>query len=162
MKVRFVASTTITIGLALAALPASAIDSLTGTYEGKFSCKGSNNGAPTKGKGDAVLTITEDGTVLAALTENGAPAGGTFDLLHIEETAKQDRSKVAGADCGLLNVGRGIALEGDVVIKTGSEKGTVKGSYIRLGDKPARIDVCTFTVKRTSTTDPAVQGCPAL
>ena len=160
MKVRFVASS-LAIGLALAAVPASAIDPLTGVYEGKYSCKGSNNGAPTKGKGDATLGIFEDGAILANLAEDGSQVGIFPEMLHIEETAKADRSKLAGGDCGLLNVGRGIALHGDVVIKTGSEKGTIKGTYIRMGEKPNRIDLCTFTVKRTSTTAPKLANCPA-
>jgi hypothetical protein len=161
MKLRILASTTFALGLALAAAPASAIDPLTGTYEGKFSCKGSNAGTPTKAKGDATVLVSDGENVLMRVSENGTPVGGDFILLHIEETVKQDRSKVAGADCGLLNVGRGVALEADAVIKSGSEKGTLKGIYIRMGEKPSRIDVCTFTVKRTATTDPEVAGCPA-
>ena len=148
MKVRFVASS-FAIGLALAAVPASAIDPLTGVYEGKYSCKGSNNGTPTKAKGDLTLGILEGDTVLANLTEDAVQVGIFPELLHIEETAKDDRSKVAGGDCGLLNVGRGIALHGDVSIKAGNEKGTIKGTYIRMGEKPNRIDLCTFTVKRS-------------
>ena len=161
MKPRILASMSLATGLALAAVPALAIDSLTGTYEGKFSCKGSNAGAPTKAKGDATVAISEGVSILANVSENGTPVGGTFELLHIEETAKDDRSKIAGADCGLLNVGRGVALQGDVVIKTGGEKGTIKGTYIRMGEKPNRIDLCTFNAKRTAIADPEVQGCPS-
>lgn len=159
--IRFVASTSLAIGLALSAVPASAIDSLTGTYEGKFSCKGSNNGVPSKNKGAVTLAISELPMANhASLSEDGV-AIGTFDeFKHIEETGKDDRSKVAGGDCGLLNVGRGIALAADVVIKSGSEKGTIKGTYIRLGEKPSRIDVCTFSAKRTAVADPEVAGCP--
>jgi hypothetical protein len=160
MKMRFAASTTLAIGLALAPVPASAIDLLTGTYEGKYSCKGSNNGTPTKSKGEATIAITEGKVSLLATLSEDATQVGIFELLHIEETAKQDRSKIAGGDCGLLNVGRGAALAGDVVIKPDSEKGAIKGTYIRMGAKPDRIDVCSFSVKRTATTDPMVLGCP--
>jgi hypothetical protein len=152
-------------GLAIgAAAPAGAIDSMVGSYAGKLSCKGYAGGAATKSKQDATVVIGETkGGALMRISAGGAPLGETIFVFALADATKTDRAKLQGLDCpSTVGSGHNLAMEGDIVIKPGSEKGTLKGSLIRreAGGMPAVIDVCTFTVKRTSTELPEVPVCP--
>jgi hypothetical protein len=153
-------------GAALAAAaPARAIDPMTGSYAGKLSCKGYAGGTPSKSKHDATIVVVEDKTIRLRISADGAPLGDTVAVFRLANETKPDRAKIQGLDCPSSNTSpQSLTIEGDVVIKPGSEKGAIKGSLIRrdsLG-MPAAIDVCTFTVKRTSTELPEVPPCPPI
>jgi hypothetical protein len=161
VKTRSLSFLAITAALVLSAAPARAIDSLSGTYEGKASCKGISGGDATKVKTGLTIRIVEGAGITMTAAFTGSMGGETLLGFHAEYTGKVDRAKLAAVSCGLSsgNVD-GVSLEGDVVIKPGSEKGTVKGSltvYVADGNV---IDVCTFSVKRTSNIAPKLLGCP--
>jgi hypothetical protein len=149
----------------VAAAPARAIDPMTGSYAGKLSCKGYAGGTPSKSKHDATVVVVEGKTIRLLVTADGAPFGDTVSVFRLAHATKLDRAKIQGLDCPSTNSSSlSLTIEGDVVIKPGSEKGTIKGSLIRrdtLG-MPAAIEVCTFTVKRTSTELPEVPPCPPI
>jgi hypothetical protein len=141
--------------------PAQAIESLTGSYAGKMSCKGQSGVDATKSKQDITVEVLDSEVVLLQVTTPPLPLGAVVELLVLEPIVKPDRAKVGGVDCNLTRLSKsGIALHADAVIKPGSEKGTLKGSLIRYEGKASIIDVCSFSVKRTSTTAPELLGCP--
>ena len=144
--------------------PAHAIDNMTGVYNGKMSCKGNRDGVPTKTKGDASVSVVEDATVRLLVTLDSVLLGGPVGVFRIVEAAKPDRAKIQGLDCpSTTSSTTSLTIAGDVVIKTGSEKGTIKGTLIRRSSPaPALIEVCAFTVKRTSTELPEVVACPPI
>jgi hypothetical protein len=149
--------------LAVAA-PAHAIDNMTGVYNGKMSCKGNRDGVATKSKGDASVSVVDDTTVRLLVTLDSVLLGGTVNVFRLVDDAKPDRAKIQGLDCpSTTSSPTSLTIAGDVVIQTGSEKGTIKGTLIRRNSPdPASIDVCTFTVKRTSTELPEVVACPPI
>ena len=144
--------------------PARAIDDMTGTYTGKMSCKGQSGINATKSKADIGIDVLDGETPLLKVTTLPVlPLGDTVELVLGEPLAKPDRAKVGGVDCDLSEASKsGIAIQADVVIKPGSDKGTLKGSLIHYEGTLGIIDVCTFSAKRTSTTAPALAQCEAV
>ena len=146
------------------ASPAQAIDNMTGLYNGKMSCKGNQDGVPTKSKGLASVSVLEDTTIRLLVTLDGVLLGGPVNVFRLTEDAKPDRAKIQGLDCpSSTSSTASLTVVGDVAIKAGTEKGTIKGTLIRRnqGD-PSLIEACTFTVKRTSTELPEVVPCPPI
>jgi hypothetical protein len=141
-----------------AAAPAAAIDSVTGTYEGKMTCRQIASGATTKVKQDVVVGIFE-GTSNFIGVDVGDVSTAIGGIL-VEDTAKADRAKLVGVECGVsyLNTVGGV-LHADVVIKPGSDKGTLKGTLIVMDELAPLGSLCTFTAKRTSTAEPVVDQC---
>jgi hypothetical protein len=145
-----------------AAAPALAIDDMTGVYNGKASCRGYAGGVPTRSKADVSLSVAEDTTIRMLITFDAVLIGGTIPVFRIADTAKLDRAKLQGLDCASnVSSNRSLTVVGDVVIKPGSEKGTIKGLLIRRNaEKPGAIEQCTFSAKRTSTELPEILPCP--
>jgi hypothetical protein len=119
-------------------------------------------GFPDKAKHDLTVTVVETKGTRLRFVAGGVALGGTVPVYQLEDETKADRAKLQGLDCGssVASLDQ-LALEADVVIKPGSEKGTIKGTLIRRhGDAiPGSIAVCKFTVKRTSTELPEVPAC---
>jgi energy-converting hydrogenase Eha subunit B len=71
-----------------------------------------------------------------------------------------DRGKLTGVQCGLsFSNYVGGAVHADVVIKPGSEGGTLKGTLIDLDEAGFVAALCSFTAKRISTADPGPSPC---
>jgi hypothetical protein len=141
-----------------AASPAGAIDTVTGTYEGKMTCRQIASGETTKVKQDVVVDVFEGVSNFVGL-DVGDVSNAIGGVL-VEDTAKPDRAKLVGVECGVtyLNTVGGV-LHADVVIKQGSDKGTMKGTLIVMDEFAPLGSLCTFTVKRTSTAEPMVEPC---
>ena len=142
--------------------PAGAIDNLTGSWTGKLSCKGYAGGAPSKTKHDVAISVVQTKGARLRFTADGVALGDTVLLYLIADEAKADRAKIQGLDCvSNFESGVSLAMEADVAIKPGTEKGTMKGSLIRRDATGVGvIAVCTYTVKRVSTELPEVPTCP--
>jgi hypothetical protein len=141
-----------------AAAPAAAIDDVTGTYEGKLTCRQISNGTATKVKQDVVVGLDEGkgGFVAVDVGSLATAIGGIL----VEDTAKTDRAKIVGVECGVTYLNTvGGALHADLVIKPGSDKGTVKGTLVVMDEAVPLGSLCTFTAKRTSTTPPKLDLC---
>ena len=147
------------IALALATA-AGAADTLTGSYEGKLTCKGLVAGAPTKTKQDITIALSENKIGFAMRINAGATQIGEAlrgDVM--DDTAKPDRAKLFGVDCDMDLVSlRNLTLIADGVAKEGSDKATLKGSLTDTTGGTQILD-CTFSVKRTSATPPKFEGC---
>ena len=138
--------------------PAAAIDSVTGTYEGKMTCRQISNGATTKEKQDVTVDVFEGVSNFVGL--DVGTASTKIGAVLVEDTEKSDRAKVVGVECGVTYLNTlGGALHADVVIKPGSDKGTMKGTLIVMDEFAPLGSLCTFTAKRTSTAEPVVDPC---
>jgi hypothetical protein len=148
------------LALAVAA-PALALDTLTGTYTGKMSCKGYANQAPTKSKQDITIDVIDSKGFVLQVRAGATDVGTAVFAFKIEDAVKTDRGTFAGVDCTLTSIsGDGIALRGDAVVKPGNGKATLKGSLTRQDvDGDGLVEHCTFSVKRTSTTAPKFPFC---
>jgi hypothetical protein len=157
VKIGYAAST-LALGLVLAAAPASALDTLTGSYEGKMTCKGIEAGSPVKEKQEIVIEVVDTKGVALRLLSNGVQVGEVMTGRLAEDSAKADRGKLGGLSCSVDAFERlGSALVADAVVKPMSEKGSLKGSLTTLGENG--VVECTFTAKRTSTATPEFSFC---
>ena len=136
-----------------------AIESLTGTYEGKYRCSGLYNGEKTAPKGtDEVWYIDDlgDGNVYLHL----APGGSWKYHGWLEVDLQKPTGGIVGfADCGITS-GLPQAEVRVLRVKTspGKLKVVLKGTGIGLRDFGAQV--CSFTMTRTSLTIPVlVSAC---
>ena len=144
------------------ATAAAAIDSVTGTYEGKITCRQIAKGLASKTKGAVVVEVREGkgGFASADVIADGTPIATALLGFLAEDGAKTDRAKVAAIECGYDFLEReGATFHADIVIKPGSEKGTLKGTLLDMDDAVDAAGICTFTAKRTSTAEPDVTLC---
>jgi hypothetical protein len=158
-RIRLLAATALALGLAA---PAGAIDNLTGSWTGKVSCKGSAAGAPSNSKNDLSISVVQTKGTHMRFAAGGVALGDPVVVYVLADATKADRAKTQGLDCGSGPESLAtLTMQADVVIKPGSEKGTMKGSLIRRdASGSGLIAVCTFTAKRTSTELPEVPTCP--
>jgi hypothetical protein len=156
---RILAATALALGLSALA---GAIDNLTGSWTGKMSCKGYAAGAPEKAKHDVSISVVQTKGARLRFVSGGIALGDPVVLYTQADATKPDRAKIQGLDCGSnLESIASLTMEADVVIKPGSEKGTMKGSLIRRdASESGLIPVCTFNAKRTSTELPEIPSCP--
>ena len=155
-------------GLAAAALiaagaPAQAIDDLTGTYTGKLACRTYEPGAkPARSKRDvtvAVVDIAQDPLVYLRISAGTEPIGGTIHVSRYPDV-KPDRVKLAGADCTFdVYSQEGVAFQAEMVIPSGSAKGTLKGTLSRQTPTPPTLEICTLSAKRTATEPTGIDVC---
>jgi hypothetical protein len=139
--------------------PAQAIESISGTYAGKISCKGYSGTQASKSKNDVTIEVLDSKLLLIRVTVGAEQIGSTINSFMLEDSNKTDRGKVVGVDCSLgWPTIAGVSLEADAVVKAGSEKGTLKGTLTE-SDPMGTIDVCSFSVKRTATTAPEIPPC---
>jgi hypothetical protein len=149
-------------GAAIAAAfgaPAAALDDASGTYTGKVKCTYIDGGNPLKEKFDiTVRLVDEKYSDRMAIDTDGGVFTPTVIGQVLASTDKPDRGKFAGLTCTLSpETQNGSAVHSDIVIKPGSEKGSIKGTIFiyQLGT----AGICSFSAKRTSTTPPEVFLC---
>jgi hypothetical protein len=160
MKIRSLGLLSIAAVFAFSSAPARALDSLSGTWTGKLSCKGSLAGNATKSKRDLVVRIVDGEGVQMALSADGVSMGETVRVFHAEDAEKTDRAKLAGVSCDLQASSlEGLSLSADAVIKPGSAKGSLKGSLYTVEPMGGALDDCTFSAKRTDVTTPKIEFC---
>jgi hypothetical protein len=127
---------------------------LTGTYEGKASCSGLQDGIPGKQKiefaGQASVGVTH-GDSNATLD---IPGLGTFYLFVENNTQKQGQSLVSGITCTLDQT-----LDGGTIFLNAKVKGdnaTLKGTLVILDDAENQSASCKISLKRVDAADPAL------
>jgi hypothetical protein len=136
------------------AAPAAALESLTGVYDAKVSCKNLDSGVSQPYKQDEELALVDvgDGTARFSTMERTGLA------YVLTETAKPDHGVLSGTSCDLrpdsLN---GVILRLDVNTKPADPK--LKGTLILLGNDGSFSASCKFTAKRVSTGPLKVGGC---
>jgi len=146
--------------LALAAAPAGAIESVSGTYEAKVSCKGIAGGVKGKQKMEVDLQVVDNGDGTLLLDWEGLQNGLGYVLT---ETAKPENGVVSGIACTLSPAGLdGWAFRADAKIKAGSDEGSMKGTLLILDDVEQESATCKVTAKRVSAVAPKLSGCVLL
>jgi hypothetical protein len=142
----------------LAGAPAAALESLTGTYDGKLSCRRIDSGVADKFKQDISVEVVDAGV-------DGVRMDfvGFSELLvgfAVADASKEKSGKVNVVSCELNAFDQiGAVVHADASTKSGSDKATLKGTLIRMDDDSAEATICTFTVKRSTTAEPAVNDC---
>lgn len=149
-------------GIILAATSARAFD-LTGTWEGTYKCKGSNQGVKDVSEDDIVAQITQVGNAIgAAITFSGNPF--KYNGIAVANAAKPDKGDVVLVLCDSdddLSTGAFDELgRFSIVTKPAKGTGSLKGSSQYSSPSPAAY-TCKWKLKRTDPADPQVTtACP--
>ena len=151
------------LGVALAASPAAAIDSMTGVWRGKFVCASTNETTTEpRQKADATIFVEDLGGGASRVRVNNLfvlPIPSTI----VSGADAQEQARIAGVGCGFNADTGGLVLQASAKIKPGSPKGTMTGEFITFGGGVAihLVSVCRFKVKREATTlETPIGDCP--
>jgi hypothetical protein len=145
--------------LAVAVSPpvAHAFD-LTGTWIGKWSCKGFDGQKFTGDNKSSLLRLTQTGNAIAADLDNG---DFHYNGAMIADDVKPEKGEAVFVACPTDNQplagGESEILRAAVKTKLGTFKASFKGVSIFQSTTP---DVGKYTYKRRDTADPNVLGCP--
>jgi hypothetical protein len=139
-------------------VPAHAIDSLTGVWEGKFTCDATSDTATSRSKADATFRFVDAGTGAGTAAINNLFVN-PIPITIVSGADKPDRARVAGVGCGFNPDVGGLVLEASVKIKPGSEKGTMTGAVLTYNGALHTVTVCRFKVKRTAIKAPKIGAC---
>jgi hypothetical protein len=158
---KFRAITTLA-GIILAATSAQAFD-LTGTWEGTYTCKGSNQGVKDAYEEALVAQITQAGNAIgAAITFSGTPY--KYNGIAVANATKPDKGDVVLVLCGSdddLSTGAYDEIgRFSIVTKPAKGTGSLKGSSQFSTPSPAAY-TCKWKLKRTDPANPVVTtACP--
>ena len=157
MRAIFVAAT-YGLGMLLAAAPALAVESLTGTWEGTMKCAGLDNGAPAKRKQAVTIEILDDGDegVLVEIV----PLAQRFVGFVVAASPMPQAGILSAASCSFDVPGyRGDMIQGPVKTKPGSDKAAMKLVFLTMDEEVNAALVCRVSAKRTATAPPAIDAC---
>ena len=142
----------------LLAAPAAGIDSLSGVWEGKFTCESTTPTATTKGTKTTATLFLEDlgGGTGRARFSNAMLLPIPIGI--VSGTDAPTSARIAGVMCGFTPDGGGFFLQGLSKVKSGSETGTLTGELIEYGVN--FVSVCRFKVKRTGPLEAPIGPCP--
>ncbi|HVH05653.1 MAG TPA: hypothetical protein VNE71_06615 [Myxococcota bacterium] len=146
------------LALLLSSSTASAVESLTGTWEGVLKCETLDSGNVTKSKVATTLEIRDfgGGSVAVELVST--------DLLFlgfvVAQGSKPERGVLSAASCafGWDNLDGGT-FQGDVRVKPGSGKASLRAQLTIMGAVQELARSCTLTAKRVNTAEPDVDAC---
>src|SRR5512145_1153598 len=114
----------------LAGAPAAAIESVSGSYEGKLICKGIAAGEDTKDKSDVQIGILDDGAGNLVLSVSGL---GPFEGFVLGSMRKPETGTLSGVSCtlGIVDLA-GASFHAEVKVKAGSPKASFKATITRM------------------------------
>jgi hypothetical protein len=147
------------------AAPASAALDLTGTWEGKWSCKDVTFGAATKPSGTVTMTVTQSGgnanASLHRTLKDGSDGGTeTYQGRVLELVAKPGQGASTLVGCETRPGSNNYAETLSANVKVASSGATFKGvSAYQWGATPSAGGQCKYSFKRTTTADPGVAAC---
>lgn len=146
--------------LCLGALPAAAVEDLTGSYDVKLVCAGIDSGAVGKQKVETTLDIVDLGGGQILFDMGAYPSGEGY---VIAQTAKPDLGVASGMTCDFDTEDRnGFLLRVDVKTKAGSDKVALKGIVVIFEEPEAESAVCKLKATRTSTLATKLDSCQIL
>lgn len=152
----------IALAAACLAQPAAAFD-LTGTWEGKQTCRGLSAGEKTSFSFPSTLRITQTGTELALEVVSDAGTD-VYNGIGIDGALNPLAGEAYFVHCGTSDVpavGQDAFDEsGRAVVKTKAEivGGSFVGTSSFYNDFP-EVFSCKWSYKRTDAADPGVAGC---
>lgn len=145
--------------LCLAVAPSAQGYDLTGTWIGKYSCKGFDGAKFSSGSKSSTFKITQSGNQIAVDLDNGEYRynGGA-----IPDTAKPEKGEAVFLECANDSVpftgGDSEIIRVAVKTKPGDVKATLKGTSI-FEDTLFGVGTCKYTFKRVDTAAPTILGC---
>lgn len=146
------------LSLATAGSPALAFD-LTGTWAGKWSCKGFDGEKFTTSNKNSTLRITQTGGNLAAELDNG---DYHYNGGAIPDAAKPEKGEIVFDACANDNLPLADAeseiVRAAVKTKAGTFKASLKGTSI-FEDNFGGVGSCKYTFKRLDVVNPNIAGC---
>lgn len=132
--------------------------SLVGGYEGKLTCAGIESGQPNREKQAVTAQISDVGSGRLAIRVSGFPDFQAF-VTPVTGIPVSGVSSVGGISCDL-----DADLVGATLMAAGRErngKAAIKAVVIRMSQPQSDTVTCKLALKRVSTTDPALDLCPA-
>jgi hypothetical protein len=145
----------------LAAAPAAAVESLTGTWEGTLKCQTTDSGIRTKTKVDQTVAIEDLG--VDGVTMQLVSTEGVFNGFVVADEKKAENGVLSAVSCNFSDqTFAGGVLNVEVKTKTGDPKASLKGDLILMNDEEDVARTCQLSVKRVSQTAPKILGCVPL
>ena len=152
---------------ALLATPAAAqlVPDLTGTWEGRWSCKTFHGAKGTEENKQSEFQIVQNGTTFAADLDGGGFLYNGAVIPDDKNTAnKPGKGEAVLIQCGTDNLpfagAEAEMLRVSVKTKPNSVAATLKGTSI-FEDPPGVVGTCQFSYKRTTTSTTRMVGpCP--
>lgn len=157
-------SIVVTLSCALLAVPAGAqlVPDLTGTWEGRWSCKIFNGAKHTEGNKQSVFQITQMGTAFGADLDSGGYHWNGAVIADAKNTANKGEAVLI--QCGTDNLPL-IGSEAEIIratvkTKPNSVKATLTGLSIFENGSDA-FGTCRYSYKRTTlSTGSTIGACP--
>lgn len=150
------------LGVAMHAAPAAAAIDLTGTWEGRWTCKDVTSGADTKPGGTLTMRVSQIGgdaqTSVEWFGRDGAPHRSETFAGHVQELAAKPGQ---GASTLVTCADGGYAEALSARVKVSASSATFKGSSAYEADGVTVGGTCKYSLKRTDGADPGVAACPA-
>jgi hypothetical protein len=153
----------IALAAACLAQPAAAFD-LTGTWEGKQTCKGLSAGEKFSFSIPSTLLITQTDTTfnIHVVSDSGTDV---YQGVGVDGTVNPVNGEAYFVHCGTTDVpetGDDFDESGRAVVKTNETgSGSFKGTSAFFNSAP-EVASCKWSYKRVETTDPVVAACPDL
>ena len=145
------------LGLALASVPADAAGDLTGLWETKVVCTHVTPTGTERTKNSVTIALDDD--QMGGL--HGTFSGIPMSLALVPDPSSATKATIIGMSCAVSAELGGYTLHASVTAKEGSEKGTLKGTYLITQISPtAGAFTCKLKGKRVQATIPAaLPGC---
>jgi hypothetical protein len=143
----------------LGGAPAGALGDLTGTWEGTLSCTNASTAGFDHTKSDFTIALYDDFIGPLVGTFQGTP----IRFQHVVFDDSPSKGALTGVSCAIAPEEGGYTVHIAVTAKEGSEKGTMKGTFVVTShpDNPGGSN-CKLRAKRVSTAipDPIPGACP--
>ena len=150
-------SARLAIALVLLAAPAGAVD-LSGTWNGSYTCTGSNGEVVKVKQKESVLLIAQTDATFSASIDGTAYNGAVLNL-DADATKKGDAvMNSCTLDAVPMNGASGEIVHFKVKVDPDKGSGTVSGESIF--ESVSQQLVCKLKYKRTNTTPTKFTGCP--
>jgi hypothetical protein len=150
--VRLLAALGIGAGI-LAATPALALESLTGTWSGQASCRTIYAGVRDKGSVDLLVELDDGGSGGIGIDLGGY---GNFMGKYYVDGAKPDRAVLQAASCEVDGQTlSGSILHGELRTKPGAVKASFVGTLILMDGPSDAAGICEIELERIDLTAPS-------
>jgi hypothetical protein len=134
---------------------------LTGTWVGKWSCKGFDGEKFTSFNKTSTLRLTQTGNTIAADIDNGEYR---YNGGMIADDAKPEKGEAVFITCAIDNLPltdtETEMIRVAVKTKTGTFKASFKGLSI-FEDNLGGVGTCKYSFKRQDTVNPNISACPS-
>lgn len=145
--------------VALGATPALALGDVTGTWEGTLACTTASTAGIERTKHDFSLGLYDDliGGVF------GHFSGVSLSIGLIPDPGSPSKGTITALTCSMDPQAGGYTLHLAVTAKEGSEKGTLKGTFVSTSVSPVPgSQLCKVRAKRVDTAipTPTPGSCP--